>query len=178
MKNEDGVFSRKSAPHIRPVSQKKDTSEYLFCVSKPILELVQTEKMLKTAEERIRVLEAELQDSEKRNSELEVELDHTISSLSRETAIREEMEKHAGTDILTGIMNRRAILQGSMKILHEELRKDDSEKQYISMLFIDADHFKRINDTYGHATGDTVLKALAHRLDEIKRYEDIVGRYG
>ncbi len=88
------------------------------------------------------------------------------------------MEKHAGTDLLTGIMNRRAIHQGFMKILHEELRKNDSEKQYLSMLFIDADRFKGINNTYGHAIGDKVLRALAHRLDEIKRYEDIVGRYG
>lgn len=111
MKNEDRVSSRKSASPIRPASQKKDTNEYLFCVSKPLLEIEQTKEMLKTAEERIRVLEEELRSSQKHSCELEIELDHTLSSLKRETATRQEMEKHAGTDLLTGIMNRRAILQ-------------------------------------------------------------------
>lgn len=124
------------------------------------------------------VLEKELQSSKKQINTLEIALDHALASLDREIATRKEMEKHAGTDILTGIMNRRAVLQGCMKILHEELRKDDTDKQYISMLFIDADHFKSINDTYGHAMGDSVLKCLAERLEEIKRYEDVIGRYG
>ncbi|WP_218914911.1 GGDEF domain-containing protein [Desulfurobacterium thermolithotrophum] len=77
-------------------------------------------------------------------------------------------------DPLTEIYNRRKLLDK----LKEEYEKSKRFNQPLSILMLDIDHFKRVNDTYGHQIGDLVLKKLGKILKETIRKIDIVGRYG
>lgn len=78
------------------------------------------------------------------------------------------------TDPLTGIYNRRLL----DKRLPEEIALAIRHGSDLSCLFIDADHFKNINDTYGHAIGDQVLKSLAKNISSLLRNHDIAVRFG
>jgi len=87
---------------------------------------------------------------------------------------RRELKEMAAHDSLTGLWNRSSILE----FLEDELEKTRRERGAISVIMIDVDHFKRINDTFGHAVGDQVLNQIANCLKtNIRRYNKI-GRYG
>jgi diguanylate cyclase (GGDEF)-like protein len=77
-------------------------------------------------------------------------------------------------DLLTGLPNRRA----TMMRFRDEVARADRHGQPFAMVVMDIDHFKLVNDTYGHRTGDTVLARVAHVLGEAKRSEDVLGRIG
>ncbi|MBK1679258.1 GGDEF domain-containing protein [Rhodocyclus tenuis] len=77
-------------------------------------------------------------------------------------------------DELTGIANRRAILDEFGKRFSEALR----HRLSLCVLMIDVDHFKQVNDSYGHQAGDRVLKAIAEAIGTRLRTQDSVGRYG
>lgn len=87
---------------------------------------------------------------------------------------REEMRYKATHDSLTSLWDRGAILA----LLRSELSRSVREHAPVSLLLCDIDHFKRINDTYGHPTGDEVLREVAKRLLVAVRPSDGVGRYG
>jgi len=89
-------------------------------------------------------------------------------------AAREELAFQATHDLLTGIWNRRAVLDCMFRECQRGFRAHES----IAVLMLDVDHFKRINDTYGHLAGDEVLREVANRLVQNVRSFDIVGRYG
>ena len=78
------------------------------------------------------------------------------------------------TDVLTGWHNRR-YLQVRMA---EELARAQRDATNLVCLMIDVDHFKRINDTYGHGAGDVVLQEIAHRVESQVRASDVAARYG
>jgi len=84
------------------------------------------------------------------------------------------MRELALRDGLTGLWNRRA-LDG---ILQTELARAPREGRPLTVVMVDADHFKRINDAHGHLAGDAVLKEIASRLVANTRAYDSVGRYG
>lgn len=84
------------------------------------------------------------------------------------------MQMLATRDELTGIKNRRSIMQFAMKEWHRAIRFD---RPYCC-LAIDIDNFKQINDTFGHATGDAVLKLIAESLNSGLRVTDSLGRVG
>ncbi len=86
----------------------------------------------------------------------------------------EMSEFRANHDFLTGLYNRAAI----MDFLRRELARCERERNELSILIIDADHFKKINDTYGHPAGDEVLKQLSVRIESALRSYDFLGRYG
>jgi len=90
------------------------------------------------------------------------------------TVQNKALKKLASYDPLTGILNRRALFERLEALIAQSLR---SEQAY-SCLMVDIDHFKRINDTYGHAIGDIAIKAMSDTLMEMTRPEDLVGRYG
>ncbi|SAK55159.1 diguanylate cyclase [Caballeronia fortuita] len=97
-----------------------------------------------------------------------------ISLRSRAIA-QEKLQRLAGTDSLTGLSNRRAL----DRRLDEEWRRARRADQPLSALFVDVDHFKLYNDTYGHAMGDDALIAVADCIQNAaKRPGDIVARYG
>ena len=80
----------------------------------------------------------------------------------------------ASTDELTGLMNRRALTTHAEQTLRRAQRFD----QPMALLMVDIDHFKRINDTYGHAAGDAVLRHVAAVLSHALRAGDRLGRVG
>ncbi|MHB8481920.1 MAG: GGDEF domain-containing protein [Nitrospiria bacterium] len=82
-----------------------------------------------------------------------------------------EMATH---DDLTRVLNRKAILAS----IENEIRKVFRHKYSLSILLIDLDHFKNINDTMGHLKGDFVLKESSKKMGEALRHEDFLGRYG
>ncbi|HEX6592909.1 MAG TPA: GGDEF domain-containing protein [Moraxellaceae bacterium] len=89
---------------------------------------------------------------------------------------RRELEvRHLSlTDALTGVRNRRSI----MEFLAQEVARSRRAGAPLSVVMVDLDHFKHINDRWGHTTGDRALKAAAHVLMEAVRTTDGVGRYG
>jgi len=87
---------------------------------------------------------------------------------------REELRSQAMHDVLTGIWNRGAVLDQ----LSRELDRSTRAKTTTGVLMLDLDHFKKVNDTYGHLTGDAVLREVAKRVTESIRSYDTVGRYG
>jgi diguanylate cyclase (GGDEF)-like protein len=86
----------------------------------------------------------------------------------------EELEEKVNTDPLTGLYNRR-VISGQLKYQVDLARRSGHP---MSIIMIDIDHFKKINDTYGHQCGDSVLKKLADILKDKSRSINIVGRYG
>jgi diguanylate cyclase (GGDEF)-like protein len=87
---------------------------------------------------------------------------------------RESMRFKATHDILTGVWNRGAILE----TLEKEVWRSWREKTALGVLIADLDHFKSVNDTYGHLTGDFVLREVTRRMQSDVRPYDSVGRYG
>lgn len=84
------------------------------------------------------------------------------------------LKKLASTDELTGLKNRRQIL----KRLQEEFDRSGRLNDPLSIILLDIDHFKQVNDTYGHPCGDQVLKQVATIMNESLRRYDSVGRIG
>lgn len=84
------------------------------------------------------------------------------------------LEQMAITDSLTQVYNKGYIL----KRLDTELTRTIRYKEKISVIMLDIDYFKKINDVYGHIAGDAILKKLSDKLTESVRDVDIVGRYG
>jgi diguanylate cyclase (GGDEF)-like protein len=77
-------------------------------------------------------------------------------------------------DDLTGLLNRRAIFEQGERFA--VLRSD--VRPFVSLMLMDVDHFKNVNDTHGHLVGDEVLAGVAERLQEALRSGDLLGRYG
>ena len=84
------------------------------------------------------------------------------------------IQKQALTDSLTGLPNHRAV----MDQLSKELDHTRRNNAPFSLLFFDADHFKRVNDTYSHAAGDAVLRQIGERASSVLRGGDTLGRFG
>jgi two-component system cell cycle response regulator len=87
---------------------------------------------------------------------------------------REEMRFKATHDALTSLWDRGAILA----LLQSELNRAARERSPVSLLLCDIDHFKQVNDTFGHSAGDDILREVALRLSNSVRSHDAVGRYG
>ena len=88
--------------------------------------------------------------------------------------LNKKVEKLANRDSLTSLLNRRAMRSESKKLLNLTNRYN----QNTSLLLIDIDFFKNVNDTYGHHIGDVVIKKVARILSKNTREYDLVSRYG
>lgn len=104
---------------------------------------------------------------------LQVLANQLAVALSNAAAVR-RLEEMATTDGLTGCLNKRAFLEE----LEAKLRSAERFGRKLSLLVTDIDHFKSVNDTYGHDVGDVVIKGLGEILKRIKRDTDSVARFG
>ena len=105
------------------------------------------------------------------------ELETLVLERTRELIKQKSLaEKEARTDSLTGSRNRRSFFYESEKIITES-RNATKTCEY-SLLMFDIDHFKQVNDTYGHAIGDLALKTFANTIMSQIREEDVFGRLG
>jgi diguanylate cyclase (GGDEF)-like protein len=114
------------------------------------LELDETRKKLEDAERIIRIKEIEL------------------------NAVLAQAEEVSHVDALTCLPNRRQVI----KQLQNEVFRAERYQSHLSVSMVDIDHFKRINDSYGHAVGDQVLFQLANVIQDNIRNPDTAGRYG
>ena len=89
-------------------------------------------------------------------------------------AILAQADEVSHTDALTYLPNRRQVINN----LQKEVHRAERYKTPLSISMLDIDHFKKINDSYGHTVGDQVLYQLATLLSEGVRESDMVGRYG
>jgi diguanylate cyclase (GGDEF)-like protein/PAS domain S-box-containing protein len=96
-----------------------------------------------------------------------------VADATEATRLREELRRRAMTDELTGCLSRAAIVSAL-----EDHIDTGSERSERAVLFIDLDEFKQLNDRFGHAAGDELLSAVARKLREAVRDEDLVGRIG
>jgi diguanylate cyclase (GGDEF)-like protein len=93
-----------------------------------------------------------------------------VSAKERSKLLEEELLK----DPLTGVFNRRAY----DRLMEQEFSRYTRYGTVFSVILFDVDHFKRINDTYGHATGDTCLTEILKRVKPALRETDLLARYG
>lgn len=107
--------------------------------------------------------------------EILLEASETLQDLTIKTQFNaRQMKAAAETDPLTGVANRRKLESQ----IEDEFRRSIAFNRPLSLLFLDMDHFKRINDTYGHAAGDEALKHVGRVLTSMTRAVDTVARYG
>ena len=97
-----------------------------------------------------------------------------ISQVADNSLLHQRIEGMARTDGLTGLLNHRTF----MEKLQEKYRELDRNPRPFSILLMDIDKFKNVNDTYGHPVGDVAIKAVARVLTETVRTTDFVARYG
>lgn len=102
---------------------------------------------------------------------VEAHIEARTANLVRDNQKLKEM---ATTDALTGALNRRSFFE----LAEQELKKSQRYNLPLSAIMIDLDHFKSVNDTYGHQAGDVVLQSAARLIQENIREIDIFGRYG
>ena len=98
-----------------------------------------------------------------------------VFSLRELRGMTEARRHEAATDELTGLANRRQMLDELARAFHA-LRSGDV--QCVALLLIDLDHFKEVNDSFGHQTGDALLKQIGPRISAVTRPTDLVARLG
>src|SRR5579862_3852764 len=112
-----------------------------------------------------------LQDSQQR---LAVTVSGQIALSLASLRLRETLRDQSIRDPLTGLFNRRFMEESLEREMQRAVRKDHA----VSVLFIDLDHFKRFNDTFGHDAGDLVLRSVADLFRKLFRVDDVLCRYG
>jgi two-component system cell cycle response regulator len=103
-----------------------------------------------------------------------LELRARLNTGRRIIELQRLLKKQATYDALTGLLNRRSLLGRAQ----EEYSRRQRENKPLGLILFDVDDFKKINDTYGHQTGDAILSEVAKRLRRGLRQYDHVGRYG
>ncbi|MGE4500766.1 MAG: diguanylate cyclase [Hydrogenovibrio sp.] len=99
---------------------------------------------------------------------------HICNDISERKAAENRIKYLAHNDGLTGLPNRNAL----MSLLHDMVNTDKTEESTFTVMFLDLDHFKPVNDRLGHAFGDQLLKAVAERLQHHIRESDVAGLLG
>ncbi len=112
---------------------------------------------------------------------LAVLLTFMLAVVAYQMKLIHQLQELVATDPLTGLLNRRAFIRAlgrMMDLLSVENEHRQHSLDSLSVFFIDLDHFKQINDRYGHAIGDEVLKAVAAAVRMTLRESDLVCRWG
>lgn len=154
------------ARSARQVQNKEPGAQ--FPLQHPVLEIAQLGQSIDAMTQSLLGKERELQEA---NASLEATVAQRTAALTQANA---ELLSLATHDSLTGVHNRRRFDE---KLTEYTLLFRRTGRPF-SLLLIDADHFKRINDTHGHAVGDEVLQQLAQLIQNSLRTTDFVARYG
>jgi diguanylate cyclase (GGDEF)-like protein len=149
-----GLVSEGGAAFQREVGPQPGVDQLLLDVSRGLIEMNQSYESM------VRRLEKLLLEKGELTAKLEL--------------ANSELTRLASTDALTGLPNKRSLEAA----ITRDLARADRDKTWLSMVVVDVDHFKKFNDTYGHATGDVVLQAVAKALSRHLRAGDLAGRYG
>lgn len=138
----------------REVAPQKGVDQLLLDVSRSLIEMNQSYESM------VRTLEKVLAEKE--------ELAHKLEEANR------ELTRLASTDALTGLPNKRSLEAA----ITRDLARAERDRTWLSLVVVDVDHFKKVNDTHGHATGDVVLQAVSKVIARHLRAGDLAGRYG
>lgn len=111
---------------------------------------------------------------EERTLEIQIRNDELQKEIVLRKQIEEELHQLATSDSLTGLYNRRMFHQ----LLGAEMDRDRRYRSGLAIIFCDLDHFKSINDQFGHEVGDQVLKVFATNTKKLLRDSDILARWG
>ncbi len=103
-----------------------------------------------------------------------IKADHLVTAVSHRVNRNRSMRFFMERDSLTGLLNHTHLMES----LSTEVQRSERVNCGLCFAMIDIDHFKRVNDSYGHLTGDRVLKNLARLLTDRLRKTDVIGRYG
>ncbi len=142
----------------------------IFWVFFVALEHSRFEAELLEARSRAQRLAAEVSQANAELRSMHQQLSHHARQVETENL---ELSTLSVTDPLTQVGNRRALERAV-----EQWQLQSGQGSPAALLMVDVDHFKRVNDTFGHDEGDRVLKALAHQLQASRRGSDVVSRYG
>lgn len=168
-----GLFAQANqAAHLYSVQQSESEST---TDEEPIPEAIEIMMIPEATEEEIQKSIQMVLEKKKNFSHEEAEdIVRTRATLITSTRREVIANFYAKTDYLTGLNNKRE----GMKRLRGELNRASRNKGDLSLIMVDMDKFKNINDTLGHQTGDIALKILTELMQESSRLEDILVRYG
>ena len=159
-------------------SEFLETNEYIFWLSKfgfiaegILLSIALADRITILEQETVNAQDKQRDTLEKAKETLELEVAKRTLELKKQT---KKAEKLARIDEMTGIANRRAFLERGEDLVYENIRY----KTPFSLVVIDIDHFKKVNDTYGHTIGDLVLKSFAKEINKHIRDTDFFARIG
>ncbi len=162
------------------IVERLGVSDRLLILKKPFdkVEIMQLAMTLTEKKHQTSVASCKLDELQhliaQRTASLELEIHERRAMEEELIRARNVLEHLASHDSVTDLWNRRAILS----ILEQSLKLNGDARRPTSLLFIDVDHFKTINDRYGHLVGDAVLAEIGTRLKSVLREYDDVGRYG
>lgn len=150
---------------------EEDLDKFVDCILMPMRKRIDYEMELRASKRKI-------EDAYLKNEQALIELENIYQEIEEKQndllQLNKKLKKQANTDQLTGIPNRRLF---EIK-LAEQVERSQQEEVSFSILMIDIDHFKYVNDRYGHPTGDNVLLNIAQLMQERVPVESIVSRYG
>ncbi len=139
---------------IIPIMESDDGKIRIVGISREMTELINTKNALDTL-----------------NAELEQNILARTQALE---TLKKQLEIQAYTDVLTRVGNRRYFFQQAEALF----QKAQQSRQPVSLLYLDIDNFKALNDLYGHLSGDDVLQEFAFRLKTRSRHTDVLARFG
>lgn len=145
----------------------KDHLDILECIQNSSHEIVH--RMIDGQDKYVSIYVKEMKNNEEVIGQLV-----TLEDVTEKEILRYRLLEMANTDSLSGLNNRRKFRESAEEVIHRAKRYD----QVVSLLMMDIDFFKRINDAYGHAAGDEVIKVFSDLLRQNFRTSDIIGRMG
>ena len=156
---------------LNGVRQTRNGESVVDCVVVVMRKRIEHEKDILHTKTKLQELYQATQEANKELERLHEEYKIKEQALIK---VNDQLETLASTDLLTGLKNRRFFQEK----MFESLMMFQEKQRYFSLLVVDIDHFKSINDTYGHPIGDLVLGNLAGLLQTVSRSTDVVARYG
>jgi two-component system cell cycle response regulator len=164
-----GLTGPEVCRRVRERANEKDTYTYILLLSSKSLKEDLIEGMEAGADDYI------TKPFDQHELKVRLRAGTRIIELQRElVAAREALREQATKDFLTRIWNRSSILD----ILLRELSRGGRENRSVGVVLADLDHFKAVNDTFGHFAGDSVLREFGRRMQNSMRPYDAIGRYG